>query len=383
MNSNEFIIEPSTEEVINKFYIKSGYGTIDYNYERVYKDLKNSSSNYDQTNNKPILKSEFVYLPNFPSKVISYDKMVEYGKDKYYWDTLAQKLYKFKIQESVNPFVKQSQVIVGTDGSPTQAINIINEFSKSNGIFKEVILDIPTSTYITVHGHPEQYAERPYQEGAYYFDDVHNKYYIFVSNYTINKDNWYYDKTLENSTILKYLQDSSSWTTINAAFVLDGNPNNLIRVTEDGSDDSISIDDIDKMICYCDKTTDVLYYFDYGQYFIRILYSGTVYERPLEFYHNMTDVFFDINNNTKILTKSIYYVNGHPKKVKNPSEGRYYYDTKNQKYYEYSSTNNEWITVAQENIIIPQTFFPHTKGNIQKEVTLAYYDIIDCYTKKK
>ena len=62
MEKNKFIFEPSTAEVINKFLIKSGYGTIDCNASRVYANIKNSSDNYDQTNGRPILKSEFVYL---------------------------------------------------------------------------------------------------------------------------------------------------------------------------------------------------------------------------------------------------------------------------------------------------------------------------------
>ena len=204
MNKNKFIFEPSTSEVINKFLIKSGYGTIDCNHTRVYSDIKNSSENYDQTNSRPILKSEFVYLPNFPSKVITYDEMVAFGKDKYYWDALNQKLYKFKVQGSVRPFVAQSQVIIGCETTPSAGgVDVTNEFSKTRGIWNEVILDHAISSYITIKGHPSQYAPLPYLENTYYYDVVHNKYYVFISNYTININNWYYDKTIENSTILR------------------------------------------------------------------------------------------------------------------------------------------------------------------------------------
>lgn len=378
MNKNKFIFEPSTSEVINKFLIKSGYGTIDCNHTRVYSDIKNSSENYDQTNSRPILKSEFVYLPNFPSKVITYDEMVAFGKDKYYWDALNQKLYKFKVQGSVRPFVAQSQVIIGCETTPSAGgVDVTNEFSKTRGIWNEVILDHAISSYITIKGHPSQYAPLPYLENTYYYDVVHNKYYVFISNYTININNWYYDKTIENSTILRYVYDAAAWTTVNNALVLDGDPNELITVTEE------NVDEIDKTICYCDKDTDILYYFDYGQYFERILYSGIVYERPLEFYRKLQDVFLDISSTKKVLNKDIYYVHGHPRKVKNPKENRYYFDSKNQRYYEYTEANNSWAEVKQENLLVPQTYFPHTNGDISRQVTLAYYDIIDCYTKKE
>lgn len=377
MNKNNFIFEPATSE-INKFLIKSGYGTIDCNAARVYQNLKDSSENFDQTNGRPILKSEFVYLSDFPSKVINYERMLEYGKDKYYWDSLHQKLYKFKLREEVNPFVAQSQVIRGCDSSPSAGgIVVSNEFSKSNGIWEETFPDHAVSNYIPIKGHPSQYALRPYVEGAYYLDTVHGQYYFFISNYTLNINNWYYDRTLEDSTMLRYIYDSASWTRVNDALVLDGDPNPIIPVTEE------NIDEIDKTICYCDRTTDTLYYFDYGQYFERILYSGVVYERPFEFYRKLQDVFLDINSNSKVPTKDIYYTWGHPRKIKNPVEERYYFDSKNQKYYEYSETTQTWTELIQDNLLIPQTFFPHTHGEISKKVTLAYYDIIDCYTKKE
>ena len=364
MNNNEFVLKPSTEEVIDRADIQSGCGVIDCNYERVYRELKESSSNYDQTNDSPIIKSDFIYLPNFPSKVLSYEEMVACGRDKYYWDALNQKLYKFKVQESIKPFIEQVQAIVGTEGNPTQTVNVLNEFNKGEGIFNEVSVDVPTSTYILIHGHPEQYAERPYQENIYYYDDVHDKYYLFVSNYTMNKDNWYYDKTVTNGTILKYLYENSAWTTINTTSVLEGDPNDLIIISETGGEGSISIDDINKTICYCDKVSNILYYFDYGQYFVEISYTGVVYERPFEFYRKLTDVFFDINNSKKICTKDIYYIGGPPSRVKEPLKNRYYYDTKNQVYYEYDFDNNTWIKLEQKNVIIPQTFFPHTHGRI-------------------
>jgi hypothetical protein len=377
MNKNNFIFEPSTSE-INKFLIKSGYGTIDCNAARVYQEIKGSSENYDQTNSRPILKSEFVYLPDFPSKVIDYDRMLEYGKEKYYWDSLHQKLYKFKLQENVKPFVPQSQIIRGCDSSPSAGgIAVENEFSKTEGIWEETYPKHAISTYIPVKGHPSQYALRPYVEGTYYLDTVHNKYYLFISNYTLNKDNWYYDRTLENSEMLKYVFDAKAWTRVNAALVLSEDPNSVIIITED------NIDTIDKRICYCDKVTDTLYYFDYGQYFERVLYSGIIYERPLEFYRKLQDVFLDISGIRKVPSKDIFYTWGHPRKVKNPVEGRYYYDSKNQKYYEYTEATGLFTEIIQENLLVPQTFFPHTHGDISKAVTLAYYDIIDCYTKKE
>ena len=92
MEQNKFIINPSTGD-INQFLIASGYATIDCNYEKVYRNILDSSTNYNQTDNIPIKKSDIVYLTNFPSKAISYEKMVSYGKDKYFWDALGQKLY--------------------------------------------------------------------------------------------------------------------------------------------------------------------------------------------------------------------------------------------------------------------------------------------------
>ena len=128
------------------------------------------------------------------------------------------------------------------------------------------------------------------------------------------------------------------------------------------------IDEINKTICYCNRENDTLYYFDYGQYFENILYSGVIYERPFEFYRKLQDVFLDISSTKKVLNKEIYYVAGHPKKVKNPSENRYYFDTKSQKYYKYNETSEEWAEVVQENLLVPQAYFPHTNGIYQNKL---------------
>lgn len=400
MEKNKFILEPSTAEVIDKSSINPGHGTIDCNYERVYSDIKNSSTNYDHSNDRPIIKSEFVYLPDFPSKVIDYDGMMRYGKDKYYWDALGQNLYKFKVTSEVKPFVAQRQTIYGCESDPaTGGVSVDIEFTKRDGIWKEVFPDHAISDYILIKGHPQQYAKRPYVENTYYFDITNNKYYFFISNYTRNINNWYYNRMLDECDVLKFIYKSEkeiegtnitevtgSWAIVNQAMVLSGNPNDLIKVIDkdmvaQGNYTTVDVDDINKTICYCDRITDTLYYFDYGQYFERILYSGVVYERPFEFYRKLQDVFLDINPLSKILTKDIFYISGHPKKVKKPKEGRYYYDTRGQKYYKY--INNSWSELLQENIIIPQSYFPHTNGPIIKLVTLSYYNIVDCYTKKE
>lgn len=366
MESNKFIIEPFTGENVDSIPAKEGQGIIDCNYQRVLSDLVNSTSNYDNTNDKPIYKAEFVYLSNFPSKVISYDNMVEYGKDKYYWDSLNQRLYTFKVTDDVTPFIEENQIIKGTGGNPTQVISVLNEFSKGDGIFNEVTLDLPTSNYIIVHGHPEQYAQRPYNEDIYYYDDVHNKYYTFISYYTININNWYYDNTVSDSVLLKYTYESRAWTTVNKVQVLNGDPNTVIHVVDDNTTDgaAIDIDDIDKEIYYCDKDTDKLYKFDYGQYFKRVDYTGVVYERPFEFYRNMLDVFLDISDKDRIATKSITYVWGSPSKIKNPQNNDIAYDARDNKYYKFDSVSDSWQTVAQDAVIVPQTLFPYSHKKI-------------------
>ena len=107
-------------------------------------------------------------------------------------------------------------------------------------------------------------------------------------------------------------------------------------------------------------------------------HTSKIKDKPIEI---CDAVFFKYGE--KFMREEIYYVAGHPKKVKNPSENRYYFDTKSQKYYEYNETSGEWAEVVQENLLVPQTYFPHTNGDISKQVTLAYYDIIDCYTKRE
>ena len=358
MNKNEFTIDVVYGD-ISEHSVSSGQLFIDCDHEKLYETLKASSDNYDNTFDKPILKEEFIYLPNFPSKVISYKEMIKLGKFKYYWDALNQKLYKFLVQDSVQPFVKINQAAVGTEGNPTQVVDTLREFSKNDGIFTEVEIEIETSNYITVHGHPAQYAERPYRENIYYYDDVHNLYYLFTSNYTLNINNFYYDKTLESTQVLQYVYESSAWKTVNTALVLDGNPNELLHIVDDLSiPEAIDIDDINQDIYYCDKTTDIIYQFDYGKYFLEIDYTGTIYERPFEFYRELQTPYYDVNSESRINGKKIVYFYKYLKNIKNPQEDRVYFDTKSQFMFTYK--NEMWNKIEQDNVVIPQSLFPHT-----------------------
>ena len=356
MRYNEFNVRPVTSKPYPE--IEPGNAVIDCGHEHVYNELLTDIKNHDNTYNKDIMQEEFVYLPDFPSKVISYEEMVKYGKDKYYWDALNQRLYKFDVLESTKPFVVQQQTLVGTEGNPTQTVDVLREFSKVDGTFFEQKLDTPVSTYITISGHPSQYAPRPYVEGTYYYDKVHDKYYIFKSYYTQHKNNYYYNKLVEDSIVLHYNNDKSAWETINSAKVLEGSPNDLIEVTSE------NIDDINKEIYYCDRLTDTLYLFDYGQYFVKINYTNTIYERPFEFYRRLQDVLLDVNKDTRINTKDIFYFTGETRKIVNPSEERIYYNTKQQKYYMYNKEEASFTEIPQGNLFINQTFFPKTHSKI-------------------
>ena len=75
-----------------------------------------------------------------------------------------------------------------------------------------------------------------------------------------------------------------------------------------------------------------------------------------------------MSSTKKVLNEEMDYVAGHPKKVENPGENRYYFDTKSQKYYEYNETSEEWAEVVQENLLVPQTYFPHTNGIYQNKL---------------
>lgn len=364
MEKNKFNITPSTDETIDTSSMESGAGVIHCNYERVYSDIINSSENYDNTFNTPIMKSDIVYLGGFPSKIISYEEMIEIGVNKYYWDSLNQKLYKFNLGENVSPFVKNGQKIIGCNGVPSEgAVDVDKEFSKDDeyGSFTEVVIGTPISSYIIIHGYPEGYAPKPYREDIYYYDDVNKKYYKYTSNYTKNINNWYYDKTVKSAEMLKYSYESKSWTRVNETFNISGDPNNLITITSEESDpDSLifNINDINKVICYCNILTDTLYYFDYGRYLVEISYTGTIYERPLEFYRKMNDVFLKVNSVDAINTKNIYYFYGNFNDIKEIDNTRVYYDARNNRYYKYR--NNSWEEIAQENLMVPQTMFPYT-----------------------
>ena len=363
MNKNEFIVNTIYGGVSSQPVI-SGQILIDCDHEELYETLKKSSENYDNTFNKPILKEEFVYLPDFPSNVISYSEMLIFGKNKYFWDSLNQKLYKFLVQDNIKPFVSLKQKAVGTEGNPTQVVDTLREFSKSDGVFNEVELEIETSNYITVHGHPAQYAERPYREDIYYFDDVHGLYYLFTSNYTLNINNLYFDKTSENTLVLQYVYDSNAWKTINSALVLNGNPNDLLHIVDGSSESSgdIDINEINQEIYYCDKISSIIYQFSYGKYFLEINYSGVIYERPFDFYRKLQTPYYDVNSEFRINGKSFYYFYKYLKNIKNPKENRIYFDTKTQVMYTYK--NGVWEKVKQENIIVPQMLFPHTNLDV-------------------
>lgn len=381
MDENRFIITASTDEVIDLESINPGDGTVDCNAVRAWGEVCNSSRVYDLTNGRDILNSEFVFLPNFPSKVISYERMVEYGKDKYYWDALAQFLYTFGVTPNESPFKEDLTTnVVGVTGNPALAINAAGEFSKDNGVFNEVILDENTYTtnYITVEGHPSLYAEKPYLENTYYYDSVGDKWYLFVSNYTMHINNLYYDRTIRSTAVLKFDDTMYGWRTVGQGVVLSKSPNVLLNIVDTEDDieldinttvpvivtTTVDIDKIDKTLYYLDASVDKAYLFDYGTYFHKVDFTGTVYERAFDFYRELQDVYLDVNETTKINTKDIYYTHNHPElTIKEPSTRRVYYDSYNQKYYVY---NEEWVEVPQEHILVPQSMFPYTHGDVKK-----------------
>lgn len=383
MDKNLFIVNASTDENIDLSTIEPGYILIDCNADVAWNRVSSTTSVHDDTNDRDIINSEFVYLPQFPSDCITYEEMVAYGKEKYYWDALHQFLYRFVVTDTVKPFVVPSkQVIVGCEGNPAVVIATSGEFSKLQGVWNEVTVEGSVSSYIEVGGHPSMYAEMPYQENTYYYDYVHDLWYTFTSYYTLNINNWYYDRTVLNSQLLKFNEDINNWDTVGNILNVSGNPNDLIKIidTEDNSGSinmsnnipidteiTVDIDNIDKNIYYSDSTTNTLYEFDYGQYFIQISFTGTVYERAFNFYRELQDVFAGVNENTIVPTKDIYYVGNHPRKsIKSPDTGRVYYDSKNQKFYTY--TNNDWVEITQTNVFVPQSLFPHSHGEIKKSV---------------
>lgn len=503
MDKNNFLFEPNTSG-IDKTRITPGKGTIDCNYERVWKEVSNASdiaeiisSFSSEPQRRPILNSEMAYLSDFPSKILSYEKLVEkYGKDRYFWDSAGQRLYKFlinsstdsTIHEGVKPFVLVDRVIIGVDGDPSHEVYEPTEFSKSRGrynlierpekdlevikieqdpsdvldsegvegvyyfnyhngkyfefksnytrninnwyynniefstlmgFYEKVEREDPEREVIEIDYNPISSIETKGVEGVYYYNTEDEKYYEFTSNYTRNIDNWYKDNHLNSVMLEQYDYDMKTWTEVASLRRCPDDPNNIITVVddseelieedydEDENDDSedeesntessaeytIDIDEIDQEIYYCDNTLKILYKFDYGQFLKRVMYSGTVYESPFSFYRKMEDVFLDIYLDTatratsvgrKVPTKDIFYVKGHPSiYVSNPDENRFYYDTKRQRYYEYSSSSDMWKEIPQDNLLVPQTYFPHTHGSIQRGLSLEDFEIDDCYTKKE
>lgn len=366
MDGNRFIIKPSTDNPLDLSNYSKGDLVIDCNYEGAWTNVISKKDNHDNTFDVDIDKSDMVYLPVFPSDCITYDEMVEKGKDKYYWDALNHELYKFVVRSEINPFVKVPKIkLVGENGNPTQVVTEAYEFSKVDGDFflTELDEDEITSNYIIIHGYPETSALRPYQENIYYYDDVHDQWYYFLTKYSQNKDNYYYDKTVSSGYVLRYVVfDPSSistdgvWTRVNTSIVTSGDPFVEIIVTKD------NIDDIDKVSYYCDSSNDTMYAFDYGQYFMKIDYTGTIYERPFEFYRKLQDSYYVVNDTDKVLSKKIKYVHGHPSKsVKIPDTDRIYYDSKNQQFYVY---REGWQELKQDNFIVPQQLTPYTHLDI-------------------
>lgn len=508
MDKNNFILEPNTSG-IDKTRISPGRGTIDCNYERVWEKISNDSDVAEIINSlssepqrRPILNSEMVYLSDFPSKILPYESLVEkYGKNRYFWDSADQRLYKFlinsstdsTIHEGVKPFVPVNRVIKGVDGDPAHEVYEPTEFSKSLGFYDEIarpaidkeiirieydpistiemegVEDVyyynynngkyfefksnytrninnwyynniefsktmgfyteveeldPEKEIIDIDYDPVVSIATKGVEGVYYHDTENDKYFIFTSNYTLNIDSWYDDNPFNSVVLEQYNYELKTWTGVASLRRCKDDPNNIITVVDDDEEESeepeeeeysedysdeepeesneeevtsseytIDIDEIDQEIYYCDNVLKKLYRFDYGQFFKRVMYSGTVYESPFNFYRKMEDVFLDIYLDTatratsvgrKVPTKDIFYVKGHPSiYVSEPDEGRFYYDTKRQRYYEYSSTSDMWREIRQDNLLVPQTYFPHTHGSIQRGLTLEDFEIDDCYTKKE
>ena len=383
MDKNLFRVYAATDVPVNTDDLESGYILIDCNAENAYTRVSTDTPVHDDTNDRDIENSEFVYLPRFPSDCITYEQVVSYGKEKYYWDALHQYLYLFIVSDTVEPFtVPSNQEISGVEGNPALIIATSGEFSQLQGEWTEVELDETPSTYTEIAGHPSLYAPMPYLEDTYYYDYTHGLWYTFTSYYTLNINKWYYDKTALTTSLLKYDYDLRAWTTVGSCINIAGNPNEIITVVDTDDDigeidltgtepistnTTVDIDNIDQEVYYTDTLTDTLYTFDFGQYFSQVSFTGTVYERAFNFYRELQDVFAKVNDSDIVTTKDLYYVHKHPSKsITEPDEDRIYYDSYYQKYYRY--VDEDWVEIQQLNVFVPQSLFPYSHGKVVKSI---------------
>lgn len=161
-----------------------------------------------------------------------------------------------------------------------------------------------------------------------------------------NPNALYFDGTTEYADIYAW-SDERDWYIVDRVMNIPGDPH---------TDFEYDIDTLDKTIKYYDQTNGIMYAFDYGVYFQKISYTGTIYEKQFEFYKRLHDNFIDVNTTGRYNHKNYIYVGGLPsKKVTSPEVGKVYFDTLKNKMYSWDGTS--WTEITQDNIVIPHKIF--------------------------
>lgn len=213
--------------------------------------------------------------------------------DKYYYDMCSKVLYK-QGKQGVSPWIDKDVTVIGVQGEPERVINVL----------------LPT-----------------FDRSAYYYN-------LTVSNPEI----WIWSPEI-------------GWTSLGKLHMISGDPNVLYPV----------ITGLDYKHYYLDTKSNTLYELDPFVFMEEIDFTSTwgngdiIYEKVFEFYNQMSDHYIDINNEVRVPIKELFRTWGHPSKVKNPTEGRFYYDSKNEEYYQYK--DGQYSHIQQVNKIIPSFLF--------------------------
>lgn len=283
--------------------------------------------------------------------------------NKYYWDISEQALYKFNSDRSLWYYVGYD--VTPVDGNPVEVIEEPDSskyYYNMNGLTTVIMSynrcskewETVRDAYI-VNGHPSTEFTDNWliNQDIYYIDSTTNKPYRYdhpwkkmayklhgvngdprnlgTSLNLINPELYYYDYNNTETPLYLFSVEQMAWLKVGDIIIVEG---------QDPSYVYQNIDDIDMEKYYYyvpaigDDDNGILYRFSHTVFLERVSVDDKVYENMFQFYRNMMNVYFDLNNTDRVINKKFICTTGHPINTYiQPESGRIYIDTVSYKFY--------------------------------------------------
>lgn len=348
---NEFEINAFTLENVDDIPIKAGYINID-------NDLKEPAGSELIINGESIDRKNLIYVSGLWKKEQLNTLEDLYNLDK---DKLING-YKVRVLEDFNVYEYKDGDWFIVDVPPGRNINYwdvpfkcieLDENNKSKYYFVNTTYNTlnrydlskpitEVNPWVPQHGHGKI-------KGA---DGDPTQ--LSVVDWTIYgydvTDEWY-NVNEEGETLLWRRNDENTkWLNIGVIYAMHSRPEEFSYDVFTLNQDIYYFDDVNT------DSLERLFMFDYTKYFVPVDYSGNLYEKQFQFYHDIMNTYIDFNDNDRVNYNDVIYIGSHPELViKTPVENQVYIDSNSNKVYLY--VNDSFKEVKQAHRLVPYKIF--------------------------